>query len=330
VPWSDQLTHLNYVLASLYPAPESSYRVVRSAGIPEEQVAFRARAVDNWFEILREAENRGKLVPLIDAALKDHPENPLLLQARRGELSSIRGPAIGPEVDWRGSADTSSLERLMGAESTLLPISFLAVGTDRARSVARIKVGNGLGSGFLTRDNILVTCHHVLPDAGSTRAARLQFNYQKTAVGLDEVVAEFALDPDAGFSTSKEDDWTVCRVRGDANTTWGAIEVASAEVNVGDRAIIVQHPGSGPKQIAFYHNVIAFADGSRVQYLTDTLRGSSGSPVFDNRWRLIALHHSGGDIVEPGTKSRVFRNEGIHVDRLHAGLTAARASNWRP
>jgi hypothetical protein len=319
MPWNKQLTNLNYVLASLYPLAESSYRIVAAAGIPVAQVAFRAKAIDNWFEILKEAESRGKVLPLIDAALQDHPENPFLLQARRGDLTSIRGPAVGEKVDWRAEADTSDFEKLMGKESTLLPISFLEVGRVQARSVARVKVTEGYGSGFLTRDNLFVTNHHVLRDADSARTATLQFNFQKTPQGLDEEVVEFGLDPDTGFATSKEDDWTLCRVRGDANAEWGQIEMAPIEVNVGDRAIVVQHPGAGPKQIAFYHNLVAFADDRRVQYLTDTLRGSSGSPVFDNRWRLMAVHHSGGDILEPGTKARVFRNEGIHVNRILTG-----------
>ena len=29
-------------------------------------------------------------------------------------------------------------------------------------------------------------------------------------------------------------------------------------------------------------------------YLADTLPGSSGSPVLNNRWEVVALHHSGG------------------------------------
>jgi len=60
-----------------------------------------------------------------------------------------------------------------------------------------------------------------------------------------------------------------------------------------------------------------------VQYLTDTLPGSSGSPVFDKDWRLVALHHSGGWIPEPGSRDRVFRNQGIHVDRVIEVLNQA-------
>jgi V8-like Glu-specific endopeptidase len=57
-----------------------------------------------------------------------------------------------------------------------------------------------------------------------------------------------------------------------------------------------------------------------VQYITDTLPGSSGSPVFNDDWRIVALHHSGGNIPEPSTNSIHFRNEGIRIGAILADL----------
>jgi len=125
------------------------------------------------------------------------------------------------------------------------------------------------------------------------------------------------------FVTSAEDDWTVVKIRGDTNAEWGSIRLARGNVQKGDRVIIVQHPGGGPKQIAFYHNVVVYAGDKRVQYLTDTLPGSSGSPVFDNEWNVVALHHSGGWLREPGSKQQYYRNEGIHINAVIDGLTKA-------
>jgi V8-like Glu-specific endopeptidase len=87
-----------------------------------------------------------------------------------------------------------------------------------------------------------------------------------------------------------------------------------------ERVNIIQHPGGGPKQISYFHNVVAYADEKRIQYLTDTQPGSSGSPVFDRQWQLVAVHHSGGWIVEPGTSTQVYRNEGIHINCIISGL----------
>ena len=91
-------------------------------------------------------------------------------------------------------------------------------------------------------------------------------------------------------------------------------------LSVGDRVLIIQHPSGGPKQIGLYHNTVAYVGPNRLQYLTDTMPGSSGSPVFDNDWSLVGVHHSGGHLRDPGTNNTHYRNEGIPLARLLAGL----------
>ena len=112
-------------------------------------------------------------------------------------------------------------------------------------------------------------------------------------------------------------------VKGDPGAKWGTLALSplpDGTPKPGDEVIIIQHPGGGQKQIALSHNAIAFADARRLQYLTDTLEGSSGSPVFDMTWRLIGLHHKGGWLLEPGGKQKYFRNQGIHINRVIQGL----------
>ena len=319
--WNETLTALNYVLAGLYPFLEDSYRLVDAAGIPRAFVAFQKRAIDNWYQILLEGEKRGKVPDLVRAALKDYPDDPVLVQVEQGKLLSVRGPTVDKDLPWKGALPVDTVEKLMGKQSTFLPISFLEVGLKCSRSVARVKLSTDeLGTGFLTWDNIFVTNHHVLETEEQARTATIQFNYQQSASGLDLQPVDLRLAPDQGFKTSAADDWTLVRIQGDANAGWGAIEIESIDVSKTERVNIIQHPSGGPKQIALYHNIVAYADEKRVQYLTDTLPGSSGSPVFDDQWRLVALHHSGGWILEPGTKQQVFRNEGINVNCILKGL----------
>jgi V8-like Glu-specific endopeptidase len=99
---------------------------------------------------------------------------------------------------------------------------------------------------------------------------------------------------------------------------WGSITLAPSSARRGDLVNIIQHPGGGPKQIALSFDVVAFVGGGRLQYLTDTLPGSSGAPVFDRSWNLVALHHSGGWLTEPGSADKrvYYRNEGILIDRI--------------
>jgi V8-like Glu-specific endopeptidase len=320
--WDENLTNLNDVLAGLYPLTADSFRIVDNAGLPRVLIAFQPRAIDNWHAILDEANKRGRVSDLIRVARKDYPEDPFLKRAGEGKLASVRGPVLSEDL-WNSQLPAETLEKIMGQQSTLLPISFLEVGVERARSVARVRLADGtLGSGFLTEKNLFVTNNHVFRKEAEAKSAIIQFNFQQTGGGLDVPPVDFHLNPDDGFATSLEedDDWTFVRVQGDANSDWGAIDIKPVDVRAAEWVNIIQHPGGGPKQIALYHNVVAYVDEKRVQYLTDTLPGSSGSPVFDSQWRLVALHHSGGWIREPGTKKQVFRNEGINVNCIHKGL----------
>ena len=95
--------------------------------------------------------------------------------------------------------------------------------------------------------------------------------------------------------------------------------MSPAAVKAGDRVNIIQHPGGLAKRVSLISNVVVFVGGNRVQYLTDTEPGSSGSPVFDTQWNVVALHHSGGWLSEPGANDpakQYYRNEGILIDVL--------------
>ncbi len=314
--WDANLTNLKYVLADLYYEKDRSVDVVREAGLPVAQIPFKDRATNNWANILDEADKHGKVANIIQAALRGYPDNQFLLSAQKGTLTPVHS-ILDDNLIWKSPPSPETLEKLMGKQSTLLPISWLEIGLQRARSVAKVKrVDHTYGTGFLIRNNLFVTNHHVLDTEGTAKAAIIQFNYQQNTAGIDYEPINFNLDPDAGFKTSPKDDWTVVRVKGDANADWYALDLQPVDIHVNDRANIIQHPGGEAKQIAFYHNIIAYVDDTRIQYLTDTLPGSSGSPVFDSQWRLIAVHHSGGSIIEPGMKEPVYRNEGINIHCL--------------
>jgi V8-like Glu-specific endopeptidase len=83
---------------------------------------------------------------------------------------------------------------------------------------------------------------------------------------------------------------------------------------------IIQHPAGRPKEISFQNNFVEYVGGNVLQYVTSTLNGSSGAPVLNDGWEVVALHHAGGNIPEPATQRRYFRNEGILVERVLADL----------
>jgi V8-like Glu-specific endopeptidase len=56
-----------------------------------------------------------------------------------------------------------------------------------------------------------------------------------------------------------------------------------------------------------------------VHYRAPTEGGSSGSPVFNDQWEVIALHHKGGKVGMPrlnGLNGTYAANEGISIRRV--------------
>lgn len=313
-------------LARKYPSPDDARIFVSDVGLDPSRIGFDPRADITWFKILAEARNQGNrwVRAVIEHAIEQFPGDEALRRLRDGaELHYAEGPDTSV-LGWRAQK-RPTLERLTGKQSSLVSVSFLEVGLRRASAVARIKYRDGsLATGFLIPGDLLVTNHHVLKCSEDAVGAVAQFNHQKTAEDRDAQMTEYPLDPESFFTTSAAEDCTIVKVSGEPSAPWGTIELGAVQVKVDDRVNVIQHPGGDQKQLSFFHNLVMFVGEGRVQYLTDTLPGSSGSPVFDKEWRLVALHHSGGWITEPGSKETFYRNEGIHVDRVAEVLRAAR------
>jgi V8-like Glu-specific endopeptidase len=94
---------------------------------------------------------------------------------------------------------------------------------------------------------------------------------------------------------------------------FGALTLQPVQVRKDERVAIIQHPGGHLKQISMQNNFVAYADVRVVQYTTSTLPGSSGSPVFNEDFKVVAIHHSGGMLLEPGTDRYYLRNEGMSM-----------------
>ncbi|HAW52454.1 MAG TPA: serine protease [Flavobacteriales bacterium] len=332
--WNNNLLNLRDILADLYWDKAEARALVQEAKINPAFISFKDSAINNWHYILDYARHDSSSVDaIIDVAIgRALPDKKQLLLMAKQHTLNLRGIDITKDVAWQRSLDPDQLEKITGKQSTLLPITFLDIGLTCAKAVARLDLGErGLGSGFLIDNDLLLTNHHVLEDKGQAQDAKAQFNYQQTLSGLSEPSDEYELDPKNLFYTSLENDWTVVKVKSKEGKTagqkWSTLKLSEQDPKVDDFTIIIQHPSGGPKQIALYHNIIAYIDANKqiVQYLTDTEPGSSGSPVFDTHWNVIALHHSGGWLREPGNdpKQKFYRNEGIHINNVIAGLKSA-------
>jgi V8-like Glu-specific endopeptidase len=232
-------------------------------------------------------------------------------------------PAERLETDF-GIVSSTRLEKLWG-RSTIQNISWLEQGLNAARSVCRVVAPNAIGTGFLAGNGTVFTNNHVVSSAQEASKTKLEFNFQEKLDGSIENIVTYQVSssPD-GFFTSKELDVTAMNVIENSSepslSTWSKIRFNATKLPaVGDHVSIIQHPQGGAKKISVTRNEVVNLFDHRLHYITDTLPGSSGSPVFNDRWEVLAIHHAGGKLEKNQSGGSIYANEGIlfsHIFQL--------------
>lgn len=226
------------------------------------------------------------------------------LQRRREHIASATGnPRYASKL----------LERIIDGND-LVGVNYLAQGMQAARSVGRISLRDdmdrtiGYGTGFLVGPGVVMTNNHVIGSDVEGATAVIDFDYEQDESFRDRQVHTFRLAPRQCFVTDEKLDFTLIGVapvaeRGTrelAEIPWLHLKPMPGKAFKGEYLTIIQHPGGERKQVCVRENkLLRYADHT-VWYETDTLGGSSGAPVFNNLWEVVALHHSG----IPATDSR--------------------------
>ncbi|KDN18078.1 DNA/RNA non-specific endonuclease [Amycolatopsis rifamycinica] len=222
------------------------------------------------------------------------------------------------------------LERIV-LTNDLLGVGYLEGGVAASAAVGRVNIRNGqgrlagYGTGSLVSPELLLTNHHVLPDAEAAGFSVVEFDYQDGIDGLPRPVRAFALDPDRFFAADPALDFALVAVKATANELrpfgFNRLIGSEGKAIVGDFVTIVQHPGGGKKQVALRENRVVDVLDDFLHYETDTEPGSSGSPVFNDQWEIVALHHA--SVPATGhAEYGGFLNEGIRVSKLLKFLRA--------
>lgn len=252
--------------------------------------------------------------------IKKNPRAAVVARLRRMNVDSQRlesgleasgEPAKTFPVDGLRADDViNGLERLIG-RNDLLGVQYLEKGQLAARAVGRVLVRGSLGglipmgTGFLVSPRLLMTNNHVIGSAAEAVGGMIEFNFQHDPEGRPRTPVRFELSPETFFATSpsEELDFTLVAVRevagsGERLSGYGykPLVAVSSEVVDGESVSIIQHPNGEPKQVALRENFVLKLPESTdafLHYQTDTTPGSSGSPVYNDQWEVVALHHSG-------------------------------------
>lgn len=221
------------------------------------------------------------------------------------------------------------IERVVGTSNDLLSIEFLEAGQQAATAVGRITVGGmPSGTGFLIGNGLLITNQHVLPDEETAGLAELELNYEANRIGPLKRLEVFALDPERFHFFDEPHDCAIVAANsasdnGTAIEDFGYHPLIGKEgkILIGQPVNIIQHPNGRPKCICLHDSRFMFLknDGDVDRYCwysADTDPGSSGSPVFNNRWEVVALHHKAVPKVNA---------DGVVLDRNNRPISEERA-----
>lgn len=235
--------------------------------------------------------------------------------SRKARIGTLAGPEGRPR-------------KVVGTED-FLAVGYLAAGVRAARAVGRVVIREdgqtaGFGTGSLVSTSLLLTNHHVLPSADVAEGSNVEFSFEDGADGQPLTPVTVGLDPGRFFIANEELDFALVAVGATpdelADFGFNRLHEDEGDAAVGRFVTIVQHPRGEKKQIALRENRIVDVLDSFLHYEADTEPGSSGSPVFDDGWEVVALHHA--SVRAPDrTELGGFVNEGIRVSGLRTFVT---------
>jgi endonuclease G, mitochondrial len=282
--------------------------------------------------LLRNAAERLRLVGREEAEVFERALNSVTNAA--AGLPRLPDPAELPEV--------IKNERIIGTDD-MVNIGFLAGGLDVAEAVALISVPRfedghqvmatgGLpwiasGTAWLIAPGLAITNHHVVNARRSGEADASQADLERQAADASLRFDFDAQDTDGVrvavtglVAWCKELDYAVLTVDGAAGRMIPRLASSPVTFDATARFAvnIVQHPGGKPKRVALRNNLVTGADETSIRYFTDTDAGSSGSPVCDDQWRVVALHRGTRYVsnVSYLGKDTAYVNYGIQIQAI--------------
>ena len=275
-----------------------------------------------------------------------------------GSLFNAMSEHFAPAVGLNRRLDTR--ERLIGSND-IVSIEFLEAGIYAARPVGRISFSanthDGVGTGFLVAPGLMMTNNHVIPDPTMAMEMIFRLNYEENQIGNAGKYFDYTLDPESFYFTDPVLDFTIVALEENSGSLpvsssfgWHVLSPEPLKAPVGAPISIIQHPLGRPKSIVVHNsNLLVTEDENEKNvfcwYSGDTRKGSSGSPVFDRNWNLIALHHQavekrdkngnilgkdGGSMSEQeaiANENRILwlANEGIRTQPIFHSV-----DNWQP
>jgi S1-C subfamily serine protease len=255
------------------------------------------------------------------------------LLAREGGQIELRPRQVEAEAqEQKGTGAT--LEKVLGA-TAFKTFQWYLKGVERCRGVARIgqDSARGMGTGFLFKGSdlhpklgdsfLVVTNAHVVSDDANVNGALRP----EDGVVIFESAGSKEYRIEQLLWTSPPHELDVSLLRLDPPPAFPDLPsyALARHLPLKDgkqRVYVIGHPGGGTLSLSLQDNILLDYDQRRLHYRAPTEGGSSGSPVFNEKWELIALHHAGGVQIPKlnGQQGHYAANEGISFHAIAEAL----------
>lgn len=260
-------------------------------------------------------------------------DTPDRIQARRRMLNKqfavLKHTITESDRFFETAADVAEeefgLERII-QKSNFVGTWFFELGVARTRAVCCIRNDrhSAFGTGFMVTPSLMLTNAHVLPDEASATGCIAEFGYEVDVTSIPRTTQRFKIRPDVFFvsSPSTKLDFALVNVepvsqQGASLKSYGHIPLIATvgKAILGEWLNIIQHPDGRPKEVALRDNQLLAVLDDFLHYETDTEPGSSGSPVFNDQWEVVCLHHKGVAKTDPKTGEYLLK-DGSRVKEL--------------
>ena len=291
----------------------------------------------------------------------DNGEWPLAIVIRNAMLFAPLNTSLGHQleeliVSFENSFNIKPLTPLTSEEILIgpderLPVDFFEQGLLAQLAVARLYVpryvngypsGAVSGTGWMFSENLMLTNYHVIAARTSTEQAPSKEDLKRQS---QNTVAWFNYNhldgPHVDYKcielihSSPTLDFALLHLSSKSENSqvplnhWGVLKHAEKSTfPIGVRLNIIQHPLGFEKKMAIRGNFFVKRNTNNpafIQYITDTEPGSSGSPVFNDQWEVVAMHHASVRVKEYTHLGQTiqFHNEGIELTKIITILQSA-------
>lgn len=287
-------------------------------------------------QIERLADDSVPMRGLLASAERFAGQQPEALETIRRLRADVEGRLGAGPIEPVVALEPIEIPERVIQRDDMVDFAFLLRGVAAGRAVARLEVPGwsggaplkravsgepvrSRGTGWLIAPDLLVTCAHVIRSRGVGMA-------EPTDVDIDDQLArteilfdlvDGALAPTAQVGAKvlawapAPLDYAILEVDGGGRSPL-TLDATLVDARAHLAVNILQHPNGAPLRVALRNNLIARVEADTLAYFTDTLPGSSGAPVCDDRWQVRALHRA----TRSARTVRIFQGKQVKYENV--------------